>query len=54
MCDTAIGQQHVGFPLSWISGRIPVDISWGLAHGHGQSLIAAWASDSARRRMEEQ
>ena len=36
MRNAAVGKQHVGFPLSWVSGRVLVNISRGLAHGHGQ------------------
>jgi hypothetical protein len=41
MRDAAVSQQHVCFPPSWISRRIRVSISGGLAHRHGQSLIEA-------------
>src|SRR3954451_2046939 len=34
--NTAIREQHVSFPLSWISRRVAVSIPGGLAHGHGQ------------------
>ena len=35
---TAVREQHVSFPLAWVSGRVPFNISRSLAHGHGQKL----------------
>jgi hypothetical protein len=48
MRNAAVSQQHIGFPLSWISGRVRVNISRGLAHGHGQSLRTACCGEVSR------
>jgi hypothetical protein len=36
--DAAVGEQHVSFPLSRVSGRVLINSPRAVAHGHGQSL----------------